>query len=302
MATAPTPLACQPIAKRLGQTHQQISSLQQQLQTASTLEKPSLAKRITQTSELANALSIELDACVLAHPPRSVPTETLSKSLVVPIFGFGRELHGAVQNMRVRFHNKGQGAHRHSTVDLQTVSPQGHASSRSGFPKDLGQLHSTFDLHFNDINSQSLQVLADASRTPPLTLRALFETVGTEVIIHVLPDKDLTLFSIDVDLDLGLSASTGLLRLVLGQVRTKAMVKGLLFGTRAAPDIETAFNAKVAEVLSNGGLISNLALTDQLIAKDRAAFDYKVMSVQREGDHWKIDYTQTRKRVVVATP
>ena len=287
MATSQIPSACQSIATRLEKAHQEIQTLQDRLQGAPSVEKPRLTSLIGRQEVLAAALEHELRTCVLAHQPVRPPTDVFTRSLVLPVVFLGAGLRTATQELAVRFHNIGSGDHRHSTVDIK----QG-GISKAGFPKDLGQLHSTVDIHLNDINSQSIQVLIDASSTPPLTLKVIFEANGTEVIVNNWPDKDLTLFSITMDIDLRLDTATGLLKLTVANVQTKAIVKGWLFGTYEDTAIEEAFNVKVSSVLGDGGIMGNLDLTKLILGANWNSTTDKVVSVQRQGDNWKIDYSQ----------
>jgi hypothetical protein len=287
MATAHIPSACQSIATRLEKAHQDIQTLQDRLQSASSVEKPRLTSLVSRQEALAAALENELSACVLSHQPVRPPTDVLAHSLILPVVFLGAGLRTATQDLAVRFHNTGSGDHRHSTVDIK----QG-GISKAGFPKDLGQLHSTVDIHLNDINSQSIQVLIDAASTPPLTLKVIFEASGTEVIVNNWPDKDLTLFSITMDIDLRLDAATSLLKLVLANVQTKAIVKSWLFGTHEDKAIEEAFNVKVTSVLGDGGIMSNLDLTKLIIGSNWNPATDRVVGVQRQGDNWTINYRQ----------
>lgn len=288
MATSLIPSACQSIATRLEKAHQEIQTLQDRLQSASSVEKPRLTSLVGRQEALAAALEHELSACVLAHQPVRPLTDVFTRSLVLPVVFLGAGLRTATQNLTVRFHNIGSGDHRHSNVDIK----QG-GISKAGFPKDLGQLHSTVDIHLNDINSQSIQVLIDASSTSPLTLKVIFEASGTEVVVNNWRDKDLTLFSITMDMDLRLDTATGLLKLTLANVQTKAIVKGWWpFGPYEDKAIEEAFNVKVNSVLGDGGIVGNLDLTKLILGTNWNPATDKVVSVQRQGDDWKIDYSQ----------
>ena len=295
MATSTTPAACQPIATRLEQEQGVVKSLQLRLQRASPTEKPKLVTLIGNRQAVVAALNEQLRACVLAHPPQPPqPPDLFEQQRMLPIVSLVVGLGGVLEGMTVRFHNQGSGDHRHSSVDIRV-----RGQSRSGYPKDLGQLTSSWaDLHLNDINSQSLSVHFDAAANLPLRLRALFETQGTEIIVNNLPDKDLTLLSIQLDLTLGVDVATALLTLLPGPVQTKALVKGLLLGTHEDKAIEAAFNAKVAQALGQGGLVSNLELTRQVLGTGWDPAHDKVRAVRREGESWRIDFARRRPVIV----
>ncbi len=298
MATSSTPAACQPIATRLQQEQGVIKTLQLRLQRASPAEKPALINLISNRQAVAVALDEQLRACLLANPPRppqpQPAVDLFPQQRTLPIVSLAVGLGMALEGMTVRFHNQGSGDHRSSSVDIRL-----RGQSRSGYPKDLGQLTSAWaDLHLNDINSQSLRVHFDAAAVLPLRLRALFETQGTEIIVNNLPDKDLTLLSIELDLTLGVDVATALLTLLPGPVQTKALVKGLLFGTHEDKAIEAAFNDKVAQALGQGGLVSNLELTRQVLGTGWNPAHDKVRAVHREGELWRIDFAQ-RPPVIV---
>jgi hypothetical protein len=253
MATSRIPTACQSIATRLAQERLAIQALQAQLNSAAPEKKARLMQLLARREDVASSLRL------------------------------------FTQTLAVRFHNLGGGDHRHSTVDMRRGG-----TSLGGFPKDLGLLTSDWaDLYLDDINSRSIQVLIDTSATPPLTLKAIFETDGpAKIAVNNLPDKDLTLFTIRIDLDLGLDVGRGLLKLVVGRVQTQAIVKGWLWGTSEDTAIESAFNTQVAQVLGSGGLIGNLELTRQVLGSGWNPAQDKVRRVQRVGDNWEIDFSK----------
>jgi hypothetical protein len=285
-----TPSACQPLETSLAASVTRLETLQS-LADASPQGKPRLVGTIDQMETKIALLQNKLDACIAANP--SLPDPWL-RTMNLEVDLVGAILNLKLRNLVLRLHNTGSGDHRHSTIDLRQKNDQGIFVSRSGFPSDLGQLSSTVDYHFNDINSSSIRVVSDNISTPPLRIEVLFETNDEEIIANNWFDKDFTVFTVNIMLDLGVDAERGLLVLRPLNVKTQVVV-GHWFGDSEDSAIEDAFSAKIQAQLASLAETIGTALTDGLIATDRASFDYKVKSAIRQGTAWVISYDQILK-------
>ena len=290
------PQPCQLIAANIESTTKRLEALQKRLQSASTPEKAGIVRVIANLEFKLEALEAQLSACVLAHTPHP-GFDPWARTLSVPIVSFTLALNSFLSNIHLRLHNIGSGDHRHSTLDVQRKDSRGNYASLSGFPQDIGQLSSTTDYHFNDINSSSITLRADTNATPPMRLDVLFETKDEEIIVNNWFNKDFTVLTVALDGDLGVDAARGLLALIPSNVKTKAVVSHW-YGDSEDGSSESSFNQKIASQLAAAALQINTALTNQVVATDRLNFDYRVLAVRRQGDNWEINFRQTLKNIV----
>jgi hypothetical protein len=292
-----TPTVCEPIETSLADSVDQLERLQEMLtgehQPGEPREdKPRLLRMIRDMQKKIAVLQDKLDACIAANPSRPDPSLrslTLEAGVIVAL------LHLLyLRNLSLRLHNMGTGDHRHSTIDVRKKDAQGVLVSLSGFPRDLGQLHNTFDYHFNDINSTSIIVDSGSISTPSIRLEVIFETNDEEIIVNNWFNKDFELFTVTLILDLGVDGESGLLVFRPVKVETKVVV-GHWHGDSEDSEIEDAFNTKIKEQLDSSAKTIGAALTDGFIATNKEFFDYKVKSVMRQGTAWVISYNQIPK-------
>lgn len=290
------PLPCQKIAANIEATTKRLEGLQAHLQGASAPEKAAVLRMIANLEFKLEALDAQLGACVLAHTHQP-HFDPWARTLSVPIFAFAAALNSFLSDIHLRLHNIGGGDHRHSTLDVQHKDSLGNFASLSGFPQDLGQLSSSTDYHFNDVNSLSIRLRADASVAPPMSLDLLFETKDEEIIVNNWFNKDFTVLTVALDVDLGVDAAHGLLALIPSNIKTRAVVDHW-YGDSEDGSSESSFNQKIAGQLAAAALQINTALTNKVIATDRVNFDYRVLAVRRQGDNWEINFRQTFKSIV----
>jgi hypothetical protein len=289
-----TPIACKSIEASLAASVGRLEALEKRLANAPTQNKSNLLRMIDQMETKIDVLQNSLDTCIASSPS---PPDLWLRSMNLEVDLVAAILNIFLRNLSLRLHNTGSGDHRHSTIDLQQKNAQGIFVSLSGFPSDLGQLSSTVDYHFNDINSTSIRVDSDSISTSPLKLEVLFETNDEEIIANNWFNKNFELFTVTIMLDLGVDGESGLLMLRPIKVETKVVV-GHWFGDSEDSDIENAFNTKIKEQLTSSAKTIGAALTNGLIATNRASFDYKVKSVIRQSTAWVVSYDQIPKLIV----
>jgi hypothetical protein len=290
-----TPVVCKSIEASLLSSEKRLEMLQNMIETTSPQNKTRLLKMIVQLEAKIDFLGDGLQACIVANT-HNFPDPWLH-TITVEIFQVGAALNSYVQNFLIRLHNTGGGDHRSSTFDLQQKDGQGVFNSLSGFPKDLGQLSAGNDYHFNDIKSSSIMLKSLPGISPPLFFNAIFETNDEEIIVNNWFNRDLNLFTVEIELDLGVDPARNLLALHVGDIKSKAVVEHW-YGDSEDGEIESGFNKKIQEQLAEFAPVINAGLTNRLISTDRAHFDYKVLSVTRQDDKWVISYDQIPKFIL----
>jgi len=262
------------------------------LQAATGHNKAVLLQRIEDAALKISFLQSKLASCIAAHPP--IINTPYSHTLTLDIAQVVDLANGILSAFRLRLHNLGSGDHRHSTFDIARRISLDVYESLDGFPKDLGQLSSTTDYYFNDIKSTSIALENLAPTAWPVRLEVIFETNDTEIIVNNWFDRDLTAFSISLDLDIVADASHESLAIVASNPSTKAVV-GHWYGDSEDSGIEDAFNSKITEQFSQASLLVGRALTEYFITTDKSRFDYSILKVTQDGSNWVINYTQRPK-------
>jgi hypothetical protein len=285
-----TPTACQGTADSLQAAEAVLAKLEERLQAANGHNKAIIEKRIEDAALKISFWQNKLASCIAAHPPDTPWSHTF-------MLGFDQliNLAGSILGAtRLRLHNLSTGDHRHSTFDIAMRNGSGGYNSLEGFPKDLGQLSQGNDYYFNDVNSKSLTLKNVAPAVLPLRLEAIFETNDTEIIVNNWFDKDLTAFSISLDLNIVANGSHDSLLVICSNASTKAEV-GHWYGDSEDTSIESGFNDKINEQFSQVSLFLGNLLTDYFITTDKSHFDYSILNVTKEDNHWAIKYSQRPK-------
>ncbi|MBM4257614.1 MAG: hypothetical protein FJ147_17195 [Deltaproteobacteria bacterium] len=179
---------------------------------------------------------------------------------------------------KVRLHNKGSGDHRHSTVDVlfDDVTRAYSSILPGGAPHDLGQLEAEYpgpnpDVHFNDVNSRSLNVNVIPGAPVGIAVDVRFETAGeVELIVNNHPDINFTYFHIHMPLFFDHDGA-GLVNLRtdanLIKTSTSVDVSGLpdgVFDSR----LEKKFNSEIAAGVEEYGDSLNRMVTRWLVGGD----------------------------------
>ena len=197
---------------------------------------------------------------------------------------------------KVKLDNKGDGDHRHSTVDVLFIDPvKGELSLLpDGKPHDLGQLEIDLpgkpnpDCHFADVNSRAFTVELIPGQPVAIEASVVFETDGVEMIVNNFPDIGFDFFRIRVKFLLEHDPATAKVNVRTDKELIKTDVSvdvaGLPDGVFAS-GIEKRFNQEIATALEERRADINAMLTRWLVGGD-----FFVTGVSNDEQSLVIDY------------
>lgn len=219
---------------------------------------------------------------------REIPLEVLQQKFDIFINDRTRPL------FSIKFHNKGSGDHRHSTVDVLFDDPaKGYVSKlRDGEPMDLGQQEIDLpwapnpDFYFSELESRQLTANIIPGEPVGIETAVFFETDGEEMIVNNFPNVDFEGFNIKIRFTVGYDQDNGLVDLKADSIDTDASVNvsGLPDG-RFASGVEKKFNSKLAD-----GLKQYRADINGLVTRIIVAGKFYVMSVSNDAQNIYVDY------------
>jgi phospholipase C len=191
---------------------------------------------------------------------------------------------------KIRLHNVGSGDHRHSTLDVFFDHPaKGYTSQLpDGQPRDLGQLESVVDYHFNDVNSDGLTVTVVPGQPVGIEVMVHFETVGEEIKLNnIEPDINFTKFSITIRFYLEFDRDKGRV-----DFRTEEkFIKPLVSSNWHSDAVESSLKTRIAEALKDEKIRDIL---NPLVTRWLVGGDFPVIGVEGNDQALSIDYLVPR--------